>query len=188
MDGTQDPQPQQWTQPQAGCPHPETMKHEHPQGDPKLLVPSDSDQVTVVTPVRAALPPRLQQGPQADTQGPLEPSQAQQRVEVASQDMVVADSELGGWRTATDAAPDSPMSTGSASPISRWGNDVWFGVGENNTSYAYTDFSFYGGNPIGSYASLNLGGGEDGVVMEATPSPTLDSGVWRVFDEHRDMF
>jgi hypothetical protein len=99
MDGTQNPQPQRWTQPQADYPPPETMEHEHPQGDPKLIVPCS--QVVVVTPVRVASPPRLQQGPQADTQGPLEPSQAQRSVEVASQDMVVADSELGGWRTDT---------------------------------------------------------------------------------------
>jgi len=183
MDGTQNPQPQRLTQPQVDNPLPETM--ELPQGDPNLLAPC---QVTTVTPARAASPPTpyLQLGPQ--------PSQTQQGLEVASQDMVIADNELGGWRTDTDApnsASDSPMPTVSASPISMWGSgDVWVGVGENNTNYAYTDYISHGGNPqaIGLYASLNLGGGEDGpmneVVMETTPSPTADSGVWRCSYEH----
>jgi len=183
MDGTQNPQPQRWTQPQADYPPPETM--EPPQGDPTLLVPYS--QVTTVTPVRAASPPppHLQLWPQAYTQGPLEPSQTQQSLEVTSQNMVIADSELDGWRTDTDTpifVPDSPMPTNSTSPIR--GADVWFGVGENDTNYSHADDIFGGGNPIGSYTSLNLGG-EDGamkgVVMEGI-SPTADSGVWRCSD------
>ena len=161
MDGTQDPPPQRWTHPQADYPPPETMKH--PQGDPNLFVPCS--QVTTVMPVCAASPPHLHLGPQAYTQGPLEPSQTQQSLEVASQDTVIAASELDGSRTDKDTptfVPDSPMPTSSAWPISRWGNDVWFGVGENNMHCAHTDDIF---GPIGSYSSLNLGGGEDGAIV-----------------------
>jgi hypothetical protein len=107
--------------------------------------------------------------------------------------MVVADSELDGWRTDTDsdipdfAAPDSLMHTDSASPI-RGGGNVWFGVGENDTNHTNTDYTFGGANPIGSFASLNLGGGEhgamNGVMMEAANSPTADSREQRCFNEH----
>ena len=175
MDGTHNPQPQRWAQLQADYPPPGTMEPQ--QGDPNLLVPCN--QVTMVT------PPHLQLGPQAGAL-PLRPSQTQQSLEVASQDMVIADSGLGDWRMDTDT-PNAPMGTGSASPI-RGDKEVWFGVGENDTNYAHTDYTFGGANPIGSFVSLNLDGGEDGamneVLMEATHSPTADSREQRRFDEH----
>jgi hypothetical protein len=105
--------------------------------------------------------------------------------------MVVADSELDGWRTDTDSDipnfdPDSLMDTGPASPIR--GGNVWFGVGENDTNYAHTDHTFGGANPIGSFTSLNFGGGEhgamNGVMVEAANSPTADSGEQRCFNEY----
>jgi hypothetical protein len=183
---TQDPQPQLWTQPQADNPLPEAMEHENPQGDPNL--PVLCSHLAAVTLVRAASPPHLQVEPQAYAQGPSEPSQTQQSLEVASQDMVIADSEPDGWQMDTDAPnfdPDSPMPTGSALPTGfRGGNDVWLGVGVNYTNYSHTDYVFHGGNPIGSYVSLDLGGGEEdgatnGGVVGATPSPTRDSpGAW----------
>jgi hypothetical protein len=88
--------------------------------------------------------------------------------------MVVADSELDGWRTDTDPdipnfAPDSFMHTDSASPI-RGGDDVWFGVGENDTNDTNTDHTF--------------GGAMNGVMMEAANSPTTDSREQRCFNEH----
>lgn len=186
MGGMQNPQPQWWTQPQADYPTPETM--EPPRGDPNLL--ASCSQVTTVTPLRVASPPHLELGPQANTQGPLQPSQTQQSREAASQDMFIADSELDGWWTDTGTpnfVPDSPIPTGPASPI-RGGKEVWFGVIENDTNCVHTDYIFGGANAIGSFASLDLGGGEDkamnGVVMEATPSFTVDSEVWRRSDDH----
>ena len=161
------------------------------QGDPNLLV--QRNQVTTAMPTHIVSPPHpnLQLVPQAEPL-PLQPLQTQQSLEAASQDMVTADTELDGWRTDTDSdipnlVPDSPMHTDYASPI-RGGNDVWFGVGENNTNHTHTDYTFGGANPIGSFASLNLGGGElgamNGVMMEAANSPTADSREQGCFNEH----
>ena len=115
MDGQQNPQPQRWSQPQADYPPPETM--EHPQGGPNLF--AQCSQMTTGTPVRAASPPRLQLGPQAYTQGPLEPSQTHQSLEMESQDTVIAASELDGW--CIDSALEEDASTGSVADTSTLG-------------------------------------------------------------------
>jgi len=174
---------QQGTQPQGDSPLWETIRP--PQGDSDLFTPCD--QVPTVTSVCAESPAHLQLGSQAYTQGPLQLPQPQGSLGVTSQDMFVVESELDGRRMDTDSpdiVPDSPMPTGPASLIGGAPN-LWFGVGENDANYAYTDSIFGGADPIGS--SLSLDGGEDGaingVVMEATPSPTAESGVWCYFDD-----
>jgi len=84
-------------------------------------------------------PPHPQLGPQAYTQGPLQLSQAQQIMEVASQNMLVVGNKLDRWWTATDAAgfiavsfkpPDSELPIGGHSA-------PWFDVGEDDTSQFY---------------------------------------------------
>jgi len=185
---TQNAQPQQGTQPQ-GSPLWEAMGP--PQGGSDLFPPCD--QAPTVTPVCAESPPHLQPVSQGYTQGPPQLPQPQQSLEVPSQDMFAVASEPDGWQMDTDTphlVPDSPMPTGPASLIGGATN-TWFGIGENDANCAYTDSNFGGANPIGSFTSPNLGSGEDGaihgvqVVMEATPSPATESGVWSYFDEQK---
>lgn len=151
---TQNAQPQQETRPQG----PHLWEAMGPtQGGSDLFAPSD--QVPTVTPVYAESPPHLQPVSQGYTQAPLQPPQPQQSLEVPSQDMFAVESEPDDWQMDTDTphlVPDSLMPTGPALLI-RGATNPWFGIGENDANYAYTDSNFGGANPIGVVYKSELG-------------------------------
>lgn len=185
----QQAQPQQWTRPQADYPPLDTMQP--PLGDHSMLGPWG--QAVAFTPVRAASPPQLEQ--QALSEGPLQQSHAQRSVEIASQDMVVVDSELDNGQADAGTpfmAADSPRSV----PPTGENSSPWFGVGEDDTSYVGVDSVFSDADPIGSrvLVGLSSGDGRDGIMneignlgMEAMPIPSADLGAFGDFDMNRFM-
>ncbi len=185
----QQAQPQQWTRPQADYPPLDTMQP--PLGDHSMLGPWS--QAAAFTPVRAASPPHLRLEQQALAEGPLQQSHAQRSVEIASQDMVVVDSELDNEQADAGTpfmAPDSPRSV----PPAGENSSPWFGVGEDDTSYAGVDSVFSDADPIGSRVGLSSGDGRDGIMneignlgMEAMPIPSADLGAFGDFDMSRYM-
>jgi hypothetical protein len=172
----QQAQPQQWTRPQADSPPLDAMQP--PLGDHSMLAPWG--QAVAFTPVRATSPPHLQLEEQALDEGPLQQSHAQQSVEMVSQDMVAGDSELDNWQADAGTlfmAPDSPR---FVPPVGE-NSSPWFGVGEDDTSYAGVDSVFSNADPIGSRVGLSSGDGRDR-IMEAIPIPSADLGEFWDFD------
>jgi len=164
--GTRQAQPQPRTQPLADYPPPETT-----QSNPNLFIPWD--QATALMPISAMSPPHPQLGPQAYMQGPLQLSQAQQILEVASQNILVVSNKLDRWWTGTDAArfmadsfkpPGSELSIGGHSAPR-------FGVGEDDTSHPSTDSIFWDADPTVSFGRSPISDGRgDGAIVAQTVS------------------